>query len=171
MRDKRLLQVEELRVRYSIHDVARQFGLMLERNGDEWISLCPFHSEKTPSFTVFVGIDGVERFHCFGCGEQGDVLDFVQKIKGVDFPSATSILTGEVARPNVERRDIEARNIYAGIEPLDPPAKIEVGEWINLYNPKRNAWGNFNVEMAFPYFGTDRRLIGYVLRRQLQDGS
>lgn len=171
MRDKRLPQVEELRAKHSIHAVALQFGLTLERNGDEWISLCPFHNEKTPSFTVFVGTDAVERFKCFGCGEQGDVLDFVQKIKGVDLRSAISILVGEIARPNVERRDVEARDPYDGITPLRPHQKIEVGEWIELYNPKRDAWGKFHVEMAFPYFDTDRRLIGYVLRRQLQGGG
>lgn len=163
--------VEKVRLEFSVSEVAAQFGVALERDGEEWVALCPLHSEKTPSFTIFPGDDGVERFHCFGCGEKGDVLDFVQKVKGVGLREAISILTGKLDRPNVERKRVEARNIYAGIEPLDPPAEIEVGEWIELYNPKRNAWGKFLAEMVFPYHDADGKLFGYVLRRHLADGD
>lgn len=57
----------------------------LRRKGKDWWGLCPFHKEKTPSFSV-----NSERqfFHCFGCQESGDVFDFVQKIEAIDFPEA-----------------------------------------------------------------------------------
>ena len=74
------LDIDRLRLENPLHDVAADFGVRLEKDGKEWIACCPFHQEDTPSFTIFPGKDGAERFHCFGCGERGDVLDFVQKI-------------------------------------------------------------------------------------------
>ena len=57
----------------------------LRRQGKEMVGLCPFHNEKTPSFTVNED-KGV--FHCHGCQESGDVITFIQKIEGVDFKGA-----------------------------------------------------------------------------------
>jgi len=48
-----------------------------------WQGLCPFHGEKEPSFTVYE-----DNFYCFGCGEHGDVIDFVMKKEGIDFKNA-----------------------------------------------------------------------------------
>jgi len=59
-------------------------GIELKRSGTRHIGLCPFHAEKTPSFTLFP--DG--GFKCFGCGESGDVIDFVKKLHGLSFQDA-----------------------------------------------------------------------------------
>jgi len=169
--------VERLRRDVSLPDTAASFGVKLEKDGREFLGCCPFHAEDTPSFTIFVGKDKVERFHCFGCGEHGDVMDFVQKIKGVGLREAISILGGGAAGPNVKPRQIEARDIYAGIEPIDPPegAVIEVGRRVKLYNPKRagdaTEWGGFAPSMVFPYRRADGSLFGYVLRHELGDGD
>lgn len=169
--------VERLRRDVSLSDTAAQYGLSLQRDGQEFIACCPFHSEDTPSFTIFTGKDRVERFHCFGCGEKGDVLDFVQKIKGVDLREAIKILGGgDTSRPNVQPRKVEVRDIYAGIVPLDPPDEpIEAGKRVKLYNPKRKGdpteWGGFSPSMVFPYRRDDGSLIGYVLRHELRDGK
>lgn len=173
--------VDQLRRERSVADVAAQFGVKLERDGNEWVACCPFHSEDTPSFTVFIGADHVQRYHCFGCGERGDVLDFVQKIKGVGLREAISILGGGTAGPNVKLTAIKVRNAYAGIVPVSGGGEIEVGSWLNLYNPKRAGQtvddghdlsrGKFKPEMVFPYRNTDGSLFGYVLRRSLRDGG
>jgi DNA primase len=63
----------------------------LRRAGAEWKACCPFHSEKTPSFTIY---SSGERFFCFGCAAQGDVLDFIQKLHNVSLPEAANMLTG-----------------------------------------------------------------------------
>ena len=57
----------------------------LRRQGRRWVGLCPFHKEKTPSFSV-----NQERgfFHCFGCKEHGTAIDFVMKLEGCTFPEA-----------------------------------------------------------------------------------
>lgn len=63
-------------------------GVELKRQGNRHVGRCPFHADNSPSFTVFD--DGY--FKCFGCGEYGDVVDFIEKLHGCDFKHALSIL-------------------------------------------------------------------------------
>jgi|GEM_PF-912429 len=169
--------VERLRRDVSLSATVEHYGYKLAWNGQERETCCPFHAEDTPSFTLFVGQDGTERFFCFGCGEKGDVLDFVQKVKGVNLPEAIRILDGrDNSRPNVKPREIQARNVYEGITPVEPPSDaLQVGARIRLYNPKRKGerseWGGFAPSMVFPYRQADGSLFGYVLRHDLPDGG
>ncbi|MBD3291936.1 MAG: DNA primase, partial [Armatimonadia bacterium] len=75
---------EEIRDRLDIVEVIGQH-VRLEKSGNRFKGLCPFHQEKTPSFTV-----DPERgfYHCFGCGEGGDIYSFVMKRDGLSFPEA-----------------------------------------------------------------------------------
>lgn len=68
-----------------------QNHVKMRRAGKEWVGLCPFHDERTPSF--FVNPDK-ERFHCQGCSAKGDVIDFVSKISAVSPTEAINIITG-----------------------------------------------------------------------------
>jgi hypothetical protein len=167
--------IERIRNDVSLPDIAGRFGLKLTKNGDEFEACCPFHAEKTPSFTLFTGKDKVDRFHCFGCGEKGDAIDFVEKIKGVGKREAIAILGGGASGPNVAPKVVEIRDIYAGIVPLDPVGVIEAGKRVTLYNPKRagssRETGSFAPSMVFPYRTIEGGLIGYVLRHDLPDGG
>lgn len=164
--------IDRLRQENPLHDVAAGFGVALEKDGHEFIACCPFHQEDTPSFTIFTGKDGAERFFCFGCNEKGDVLDFVQKIKGVDLKEAIKVLGGEVRKPNVQpRRIAEAVDIYAGINPLPPVEEIKAGRRVKLWNPKRQKFGTITPSMSFPYRAASGELIGYVLRHDLPEGG
>ncbi len=61
----------------------------LRRRGSEFVGLCPFHDERTPSFTVSAD---KQLFHCFGCGAGGDALTFTMKLEGLEFPEAVRSL-------------------------------------------------------------------------------
>lgn len=61
----------------------------LRKTGTEWLGCCPFHADRSPSFTIY---DAGQRFHCFGCGASGDVLDFVQRAYAVTLPEALRLL-------------------------------------------------------------------------------
>jgi hypothetical protein len=76
-------------------------GIELRRCGKEFIGLCPFHSEKTPSFTV-----NVEKnlYHCFGCGEGGDVISFVMKLDNCTFAEAAKSLGVNTDKPTMLKR-------------------------------------------------------------------
>ncbi len=78
----------ELKMR---NDVASIIGsaVQLKRNGTRHVGLCPFHGEKTPSFTVF---EDTQSFYCFGCGAGGDVITFVMKHQNLDYMEAVRYL-------------------------------------------------------------------------------
>jgi DNA primase len=81
-------EIEEVRSRADIVEVIGAH-VRLRRTGRNFVGLCPFHNEKTASFTV-----NLERgfFHCFGCGVGGSVFDFLMKIEGLTFPEALQSL-------------------------------------------------------------------------------
>ncbi|MEE9318499.1 MAG: DNA primase [Rhodospirillales bacterium] len=83
--------LEELRARAGLADVISR-RVKLTRKGREHLGLCPFHKEKTPSFTV-----NEEKgfYHCFGCGAHGSVFDFVMETDGLSFPEAVEKLAAE----------------------------------------------------------------------------
>ncbi|MBW2658677.1 MAG: DNA primase [Deltaproteobacteria bacterium] len=73
----------------------------LKQSGVRYLGLCPFHGEKTPSFSVH---GGQQFFHCFGCGESGDVFSFMMKYHNLDFPGALKELAGRYNIELPERR-------------------------------------------------------------------
>ncbi len=82
--------IQEVRDRSNIVEVMTFFGLQLKKSGgDTWKARCPFHNEKTPSFTVN---ETRQRYKCFGCGKGGDVFRFVMEQQSVDFPNAIHLL-------------------------------------------------------------------------------
>jgi DNA primase len=76
----------------------------LKKAGQNWVGLCPFHSEKTPSFTVS---PGKQVYHCFGCGEGGDIIGFLMKIDGATFPQAIKLLAERLGIPVLPQRSGE----------------------------------------------------------------
>jgi DNA primase len=80
--------IEEVKLRNPIEDVVSSY-VTLKRAGSNMVGCCPFHSERTPSFTVF---SSTQSCHCFGCGQGGDVINFIRKIENLDYPSAIEFL-------------------------------------------------------------------------------
>ena len=80
--------IEEIVSRTDISDLIGSY-VSLKRAGSNMHGLCPFHSERTPSFTVF---SKTNRFYCFGCGSGGDAITFVMKAENLDYPSAVEFL-------------------------------------------------------------------------------
>ena len=87
--------LDELRQRLSLVQVISR-RVKLTRRGREQTGLCPFHTEKSPSFTVS---DDKGFFHCFGCGAHGDVIGFVMRSEGLSFPETVERLAREAGLP------------------------------------------------------------------------
>jgi len=80
--------LEQLRSRCEIEDIVSEY-VTLRRRGKSLVGLCPFHSEKTPSFTLF---PETQSFYCFGCGAGGDVITFIRNIENLDYIDAVKFL-------------------------------------------------------------------------------
>jgi DNA primase len=96
--------LEELRARVGLVPIVGK-RVRLIRRGREHLGLCPFHKEKTPSFTVN---EDKGFYHCFGCGKHGSIFDFVMETEGLSFPEAVERLARE-AGMELPERDPETR--------------------------------------------------------------
>ncbi len=81
--------LEELSARNDIVDVVGSYVRLNKRSGANHFGLCPFHSEKTPSFSVN---SEKQIYHCFGCGKGGGVINFIMEIENLSFPDAVQFL-------------------------------------------------------------------------------
>lgn len=112
--------IEEIVNRTDISDLIGSY-VTLKRAGSNMHGLCPFHSEKTPSFTVF---SKTNSFYCFGCGSGGDAITFVMKAENLDYPSAVEFLASragitipqdknELANMGMSRKRVYEMNLAA----------------------------------------------------------
>ena len=124
--------IEEVRQANDIVDVISQY-VHLKRSGRNFFGLCPFHNEKSPSFSVS---PDKQIFHCFGCGVGGNVFTFLSRIEGINFVEAVQTLA---ERANIQLPTFE-NNVDKAKEELK--AKVyKVNEYAaqyyheNLYKP------------------------------------
>lgn len=101
--------LDELRARVSLAEVVGRHMRLIKR-GREYIGLCPFHNEKTPSFSV---VEDKGFYHCFGCGAHGDVIGFAMQKANLSFPEAVEELARqaglEVPKQSREEREKSER--------------------------------------------------------------
>lgn len=81
--------LDQLKSRLRIEDVVSEYVSLRKSSGSRFVGLCPFHSEKTPSFTVFTDD---QHFYCFGCGKGGDLITFIRQIESLDYMDALRLL-------------------------------------------------------------------------------
>ena len=164
---------DELRARLSVVDVVGRV-VPLTRKGQNYWGCCPFHNEKTPSFSV-----NEEKgfYHCFGCGEHGDIISFTMKHNNMDFKAAITELANMAGLkmpdykprdPNVVKRedalfDICARAAQTYAEKLFTPEAAHALEYVRRrgftdeeikkyrigYAPKNNIIANKFAESKF----------------------
>ncbi|WHQ46560.1 MAG: DNA primase [Candidatus Midichloria sp.] len=104
------LHIEQIRSRIPASRIIGQKVTLKGRGAGEFVGLCPFHHEKTPSFTVS---DNKGFYHCFGCGAHGDVFSFLIEFEGYDYKTALETLANlagvELPVYNKEQRDSHKR--------------------------------------------------------------
>ena len=97
--------IEEVVRRNDIVDLVGSY-VQLRHRGRTHTGLCPFHSEKTPSFVVY---PETQSFYCFGCGAGGDAITFIKKINNLDYVEAVKLLAGRAGMPMPEEDDKAGR--------------------------------------------------------------
>ena len=104
--------IEKVRATADLYDIVSATVTLKPSGTGTYVGLCPFHDEKTPSFSVRPAL-GV--WHCFGCGLGGDVFGYVEHQENVDFRDAVELLASRTPR-----RSIPVRNVPACWKPTRP---------------------------------------------------
>lgn len=133
--------IEELLARNDISDVVSSY-VQLSRKGGNLFGLCPFHNEKTPSFSVS---PDKQIYHCFGCGKGGGVINFIMEIENLGYPDAIRFLANRVGLAVPEDDRGESGQLRRRIVNLNKEAarfynsllKEDVGKTARAYLEKR----------------------------------
>jgi hypothetical protein len=143
--------------------------------------LCPFHNEKTPSFHVD---EKRGTFKCFGCGESGDTVKWLTEGRGMPFHQALDYLSGksEIELPAPRFIDKHGGKVeeWIAVMPVPdttPPLLKSSGWTAEVFNPRAAERGQertgkpYKPDHVAPYRDAEGRLMGYVLRMEMADGS
>ena len=139
-------KISEIKNAADIVDIVSE-AVLLKKAGKNHVGLCPFHSEKTPSFTVS---PDKQIFHCFGCGTGGNVFSFLMKQEGLSFPDAV-------------KRLAKRYGIDIPVRSLSPQEKNKIGEREALFDINRRAMNFFHQTLLNNIAG--RRARGYIDKR------
>jgi DNA primase len=120
-------QIEQIKERLDIVNVISRY-VKLRKAGRNYIGLCPFHNEKTPSFSVNPEL---QIFKCFGCGKGGDLFTFVQEIEKIDFPETLEKLAADAGIKLVKSPGSDR---YKAVEEINDIARRFYAH--HLYQPK-----------------------------------
>ena len=138
--------IQELKARTEIVDVISEY-VTLKRSGRSYMANCPFHNEKTPSFSVSPE-NGF--FHCFGCGAGGDVITFIRKIENLDYVEAVKLLAKRVGMTVPE----DGRD--------DGMGKLKA----RIYEANREAARFYHKQLYAP---AGKQALDYLRKRQLTE--
>lgn len=105
-------QIAEIKDRLDIVQVIEKY-VHLKQTGKNFVGICPFHKEKTPSFIVSPDI---QRYKCFGCNASGDIFNFIQNIENLDFPETLEKLA---KMAGVELRKFKVNTRYQNLEEIN----------------------------------------------------
>lgn len=122
--------IDQIRQAANIVELASQYTT-LKRAGRRHVGLCPFHSEKTPSFTLD---DEKQLFHCFGCGTGGDIFTLVMEKENLSFPEAVRYLAEKYNIPLPEQKRFSSQNKKLGEELKDITEQALAHFRKNLHN-------------------------------------
>ncbi len=149
----------ELKGRNSIVDVIGS-AIQLKRNGTRHTGLCPFHGEKTPSFTVF---EETASYYCFGCGAGGDVITFVKQYQNLDYMEAVRYLADRVGMALPDRDDKAAEFARRSRERMYEMHKLAARFYYkNLISPQGKAGLDYLTNRGIDKASITRFGLGYA---------
>lgn len=161
------IDVDGLKAAISLEDLIRSCGVDLKRQGSEWRALCPFHSEKTPSFTV---TPKTQLYYCLGCAAGGDHIQFLRDYHGLGFKDAAHMLA-KIGGGLLPANDNAPAKRASRKAPEPPPS------WIRAVAPesappcptslrilRAGEWTDTPVVAAWPYRNRAGELVGYACR-------
>ena len=156
-----------LRQQLKASDIIRQ-RVSLTRKGHEYLGICPFHTEKTPSFTVN---DAKRFYHCFGCGAHGDIIKFVAETSGLGYKEAAIKIAQEnsIELPKMtalqKAEYEEAEQLYNILELAAAFFVSEVTEEVENYLLKRSVSKSAKEQFSLGYAPGNGKLLKYFEKK------
>ena len=150
--------IDEIRNKNDIVDVISQY-VVLKRSGRNFFGLCPFHKEKSPSFSVS---PDKQIFHCFGCGVGGDVLRFTSKIENLSFRETVEMLAEKsgIELPTLDgQQDNKLMQLKSKVYEINQIAALFYHE--NLYKPNAKIAQEYVKKRKLDNTTLKNFLIGY----------
>lgn len=168
--------LDELRARISISDLIGE-KTKLTKRGREYIGLCPFHQEKTPSFTIN---ESKGFYHCFGCGAHGDIVKFLMDSEGLPFIEAVRKLASRcgLELPNFSKESQEAnarrKSLYEIMEMAvafyEKNLAMPVGaEGLKYFQKKRELSSDIVKKFRLGYASSNNALKAYLLSKGIAE--
>lgn len=141
--------IDDIRERSNIVDIVGQY-VQLKKSGKNYFGLCPFHNEKSPSFSV---AEDKQIYHCFGCGRGGNVFGFLQELEGLSFPESV-LKVAEIS-------DIPLDEQYKQTEAIDATSSQQ-NQLIALHEKAAEVYHHMLVNTA-----AGQGALDYLLERGL----
>lgn len=142
--------LDDIRSKTNIVDVIGQY-VQLKKSGKNYSGLCPFHDEKTPSFSV---AEDKQIFHCFGCGKGGNVFSFIQEIEGISFPESVE----RVAK----LEDIQLASEWVSQPSVETPQNIKQRQLIQMHEKAQEIYHHLLINTK-----VGEQALEYLLERGL----
>ena len=166
---------EEIKNRIKLSEIISKKVVLKKKNDNSFIGLCPFHSEKTPSFHVH---DEKKFYHCFGCEKHGDIFSFTMEIENMDFYSALKYLASLIGLTvnNNSHQNISFQNKYKTlelssnffIETLNSQKNKNVLDYLNKRGLDKEICKEFLIGYA-PSNKYDYQLIDYLNSKNIKE--
>lgn len=170
-----MTSIKEVKERLDLVETVSTY-VNLKRSGQTYKGLCPFHSEKTPSFVVY---PDTQTWYCFGaCADGGDIFDFVEKIEGLDFAGTLEMLAQQAGvelapQTDAEIQRAEAKDRLKDVSAaaaryfhnllINNPAGKVARDYLTGRGIERNAWDAFQLGYALDEWDG---LIGYLTQKR-----
>lgn len=143
----------------------------LKKQGKDYFAPCPFHKDKTASFTVDAGKG---FYHCFGCGAHGDAVDFVSEFEGLDFKAAVASINGslpQMQQANTFRESYKQEQAATWMPIMPIPAGLQEKPKNIIRRKINDQWESISTETRWEYTDLDGNIVGYVYRFNLPQGG
>ena len=166
---------EEIKNRIKLSEIISKKVILKKKSENSFIGLCPFHSEKTPSFHVH---DEKQFYHCFGCEKHGDIFSFTMEFDNMDFYSALKYLASLIGLTvnNKSHQDISFQNKYKTlelsskffIETLNNKKNKNVLDYLNKRGLNKEICQEFLIGYA-PSKNYDYQLIDFLKSKNINE--
>lgn len=153
--------------------LAESYGVKMAKQGKDFFGLCPFHDERTPSFTIY-SKNGAQRFHCHGCGSDGDAVQFVMDYEGLKFRDAVRRLvgdlpaTGNAPTPAAADAPAEPEEVWTPVMPVPESAPMTPD---TIRRKIKGEWVAVRASRRWDYRNADGETLGYVFRFDMPGGG